>query len=46
MWEFCTDDKLNLWGLVNKAIPNEFMIDSRALDPDEFPPSARRHKHT
>ena len=46
MWEFCTDDKLNLWGLVNKAIPNEFMVESRALDPDEFPPSVRRQKHT
>ena len=45
MWEFCTDENINLWGLVNKTIPDDFMVDSGALDPNDLAPGARRHKH-
>ena len=46
MWEFCTDVNINLWGLVNKTLAEDFMVDSGALDPEPHPPFARTHKHT
>jgi hypothetical protein len=45
MWEYCTDENINLWGLVNKALAEDLMVDSGALDPSEGPPTARKHKH-
>jgi hypothetical protein len=45
MWEYTTDPTINLWGLVNKNLDEEFIVDSGKGTPNTGPPPSRKQKH-
>jgi len=45
MWEYSTDPTINMWGLINKSLDEDMVMDYGKATPNTGPLPTRKQKH-